>query len=440
MKTKFINQLPVLFILLFALVFAKLHINKRTDKGKDVCFNICGDARGYYAWLPAVFIYHDLNFAFFDSVEMKDTTCGGQSGISVQDYRYYFNGKACDKYYPGTAFMMLPFFAAAHIYTMYFSGYLPNGYTFWYFKLMAFSAMFYYMIGMLFFLKVLKKLGLNTQQQSLAVVLVTFGSNMIYYIIDAPLYSHIYSFTLAAAFLNYAFALKENFSLKNLAWLAFISGMIFVTRPVNLTIMLLLPFILGSDIKIIRNRIAQKPSYILYLFPVFVMPAILFSLYKISTGHYFIYSYAKEGFDFLHPHFWQFMFHYDNGVFLYMPLLLAPFLFLFLWYKPENKSLVAGTAITLLITMYIHSSWWCWNYSFSFGARTMLDFVPLFGIIIALSLKQTNLRKHFYVLPVYFLCCGLTLILYHQKSAGHFMNEYPITDYWKALGNAFGLN
>lgn len=37
---------------------------------------ISHDANGYYAYLPAVFIYHDLNFNFYDSQleENKKTT------------------------------------------------------------------------------------------------------------------------------------------------------------------------------------------------------------------------------------------------------------------------------------------------------------------------------------------------------------------------------
>ena len=216
MQTKLTTKIPLILILLITLVFAKLHFNKRSDDGKDICCNISADARGYYAWLPAIFIYHDLNFTFFDTVEMKDSTCGCTKDRPIQDYRYYFNGKACNKYYPGASFMILPFFFFAHIKTLYFSHYIPDGYSFYYFKLIAWAAIFYYFIGMLFLLKVLKKLQLSTLQKSFTILLVTFGSNMIYYIIDFPVYSHIYSFALISAFLYYSFALQERISSKNI--------------------------------------------------------------------------------------------------------------------------------------------------------------------------------------------------------------------------------
>ena len=439
MRTKLFNNIPLLLILAVALLFAKLHINKRTGNKRDICFNITDDARGYYAWLPAIFIYHDLNFTFFDTVEVPDTTCGCTKAWPITDYRLLSEGGKFDKYYPGSAFMMLPFFIAAHAETFYFSSYPPNGYSYYYFRITALAAAFYYLIGMLFLLGVLKKLHLNTLQQTLTILLVSFGTNMIYYIIDAPLYSHIFSFALISAFLYYSFSLKERLSAKNIVALSFLTGMIFITRPVNVSVLLLLPFILGNDIKILWKRFLLRPELFACLLPALIMPAIMLALFRIATGHFMAYSYTGEAFYFLHPHFWQFLFHYDNGVFPYTPLLLLPFLFSYTWYRHENKTLILGTIITLLITIYIHSSWWYWTYGFAFGARTMVDLIPVFAIAIALSVKYTDLKRHFYVLPVYFLCCTFTLILYQQKSVNHYMGIYPITDYWVAIRAAFGV-
>lgn len=437
MKRRIAQRIPLLLIILISLAFAKLHINKRAGS-KDECFTICGDARGYYAWLPAIFIYHDLNFRFFDSVEMKDTSCGGIKDIPIQDYRYQFNGNACDKYYPGASLMMLPFFAIAHTYTAWFTSYPPNGYSMPYFSIMALGAVFYYFLGMLFLLKILVLLNLNNKQKILTILFTTFGSNIIYYVIDAPLYSHVYSFALIAAFVYYTLRLNMDFSWRNIALVAFLIGFIFVTRPVNVSVVLVVPFVVKGGFKRIWNEFAAAPRKLLGLLPALLLPAGLFTLYKISVGQFFLYSYNKEGFDFLHPHFLDFIFHYDNGIFLYTPVLLMPVMLLFIWYRPQHKTLTLGLLITILATVYIHSSWWCWNYSFSFGPRTMLDFLPLFGMLIALSLKGKG-SKQFLIITVYTLCCFLTLLLYHQKSANHFMGVYPIKDYWQAIGNAFGI-
>ena len=438
MKGRLKNYFPILFLLLIALLFAKLQWNKRSGSATDICFNICGDARGYYAWLPAVFIYHDLNFRFFDDLEMKETSCGAQVGIPIQDYRYAIEGKTIDKYYPGVSVMMMPFFMAAHFITDSFTQYPANGYSPVYFQTMALCGVFYYFLGMWLMLKILRKLGLNNWQMILTVAVTSFGTNAMYYAIDAPLYSHIYSFTLIAAFLYCALCLRENISAKYIALLAFLTGFLFMARPVNLSILIVLPFLLSPCSQQLLSYFKLRPARLTLFLPALIMPCILFALYKISTGHWFIYSYGKEGFDFLHPHLLQFLFSYDNGLVPYMPLLVVPVLLLFGWHKKESKYLVAGLLATIAITIYIHSSWWAWSYGFSFGARSMLDFVPLFAIMIGLSLKQAKRKAYYYLVPAYLLCAVFTALLYDQKNHGY-LNKYPVTDYWQAIHHGLGI-
>jgi len=68
----------------------------------------------------------------------------------------------------------------------------------------------------------------------------------------------------------------------------------------------------------------------------------------------------------------------------------------------------------------------------------MLDFLPLFGILTGISLKQAKIRKYYFMIPVYCLCCGLTMLLYNQKNHGY-MNDIPITDYRAAIINGLGI-
>jgi hypothetical protein len=438
MKELFLKRIPLLLILLITLIFSKLQANKLSGGENEVCTTICSDGRGYYAWLPALFIYHDLNFNFFDHNEVTDTLCGGKVEGCLQDYRSCHDGVPCNKYYPGAAFMMLPMFALAHFMTLHSVHYQPDGYSYLYFKLAGLSGILFYMIGMLFFLKLLQHLRLTTLQQSLTILLITFGSNIMYYAIDKPTYSHIYSFTLIAAFLWYAFSLTEKYSPGKVLLLTFIGGWIFITRPVNVSVFLILPFIFRQHFPQIKASIRLQPLRVLLLAPGLIMPMVLFVMYKIATGHFFIYSYGNEGFNFLHPELWRFMSDYNNGVFAYMPLLMMPVLLLPLWYKKSEKRLISGSLLTILAALYIHSSWYCWWYGFSFGARTMLDFVPVYGLLIALSLRDTPQKRYAVLLPVYFLSAGITIILYHQKNHG-FLNSFPIDDYRDAIFNAIGI-
>ena len=61
---------PKLFILITGLVMTLVsnNFNWTKESWKHI---LEADAKGYYAYLPATFIYHDLNFGFFDEIEKE---------------------------------------------------------------------------------------------------------------------------------------------------------------------------------------------------------------------------------------------------------------------------------------------------------------------------------------------------------------------------------
>ena len=72
-------------------------------------FFIKADGKGYYDYLPAAFIYNDLNFEYTDTLQtefydQKSYTSG---------YLHTVNGHQINKYFPGVAVLWMPFFAAA---------------------------------------------------------------------------------------------------------------------------------------------------------------------------------------------------------------------------------------------------------------------------------------------------------------------------------------
>ena len=71
---------------------------------------IAVDATGYYAYLPATFIYKDPNFQFLDTV------CRKKYNHKFHDYEYRVlnNDRLTNKYFIGTAVLQSPFFLIAH--------------------------------------------------------------------------------------------------------------------------------------------------------------------------------------------------------------------------------------------------------------------------------------------------------------------------------------
>jgi hypothetical protein len=91
------------FLFFATVLFLYIAVNTRWGGDKKWKTIIQGDGRGYYAYLPAVFIYHDLNYGFYDSVETRKIKW------PAYNYRLHHKGRVINKYFSGTAVMEMPF-------------------------------------------------------------------------------------------------------------------------------------------------------------------------------------------------------------------------------------------------------------------------------------------------------------------------------------------
>lgn len=350
------------------------------------------DAKGYYAYLPAFFIYSDANFGFFEEIERdKYFHENNQS-----DYRVTINSKTTDKYFCGVAVMQAPFFLMAHALSKPL-GYPADGYSKVYILFICIAAIFYLCLGLLFLDKILSDYGIAALYRVLTLLAAAFGTHAFYYTIGEPGMSHIYSFALISAFLYYSRKYFQTEELKLLPLIALIYGLIALVRPANMLVILLLPFAAGELLAFTNGlrRLFSKP---LLLFVSVVLFGVIFSLqplyYKISTGSFFVDTYMGESFNFLQPHFWSMLFSYKKGLFVYTPLLLVALAGLYhLWKRNNYEALTLG--LFLIALNYILSSWWNWWYGGSFSSRVYVEYIPLFAILLALlmqDLRRTWLR------------------------------------------------
>lgn len=364
------------------------------DKWKDI---MEADGRGYYAYLPAFFIYNDPGFAFYDSVETKVT-----DPHLLSDYRRNSGEGTANKFFVGTGVAMSPFFLGAHLYEL-LSGGKANGYTKAYSVTINVAAVFYFLLGLYFLKKFLRRKGASEGQISFILILVAFGTNAFYYAAIEPAMSHIYSFAFITMFIYYLDDLFQNRQTKHLYMLTFLLGMIVLIRPQNGMIILLVPFIAG-ELSILKEAIALlKKNGKITLLSALIFFGIVFIqmlIYKIQTGNFWVDSYTGESFEFLHPNPIDFLFSYKKGLFIYTPVCFVALLGIVYLFR-NNRFRFYCLTIFLLTTLYVLSSWWNWWYGGSFSSRVCIEYYAILGLLLYYSfelLKNKMLRITTYCL------------------------------------------
>jgi len=358
------------------------------------------DAKGYYAYLPAVFIYHDLNFGFFNRIEREKYA----NQNLYYEYLRLHNDKTINKYYAGTAICLLPFFLAGHMITLVTE--MPaDGYSYYYTMMVHLGALFYFMLALFGLRRFLRTFGIEEKTIAVTLAAIVFGTNLFYYVVTEFAMSHVYSF---AAITWFCFIVRKYFSdheNKYLVYSALLLGIITLIRPVNLLIVLAIPFLAENPEQLLsglKSLFLRRWLSLLSFLSFLLVVSIQLLIYKISTGSFIVYSYKQEGFNFLNPQITNFLFSYRKGMFVYTPLLflsLAGFIYIF----RQNRFRFYTLLGFLFLLIYVFSSWHMWFYGGSFSQRVMIDFYAFFAFLLATVIQDianSKLKKLFISLIV----------------------------------------
>lgn len=390
------------------------------------------DGYGYYAYLPAIFINHS-----FDYDKIADAERKWQPGISEHEIYAPFppyNGVKQDKYYIGEALLLLPFFLLAYFLSL-ITGNPADGYSFFFQISVSVAALFYLVIGLYYLRKLLILYNVKPLLISLTLLLIMLGTNAFYYAtIDSSL-SHIYSFCFASIFLYFAKRSINETSVPNLTKLALCLGFIIILRPVNVVIALTIPFLAGS----LQNTLSfiKQISTIKHIIALFLGSAIVvclqFIVWYFETGHFYIWSYQTEGFNFAHPHIWEVLFGYRRGWFLYTPLLFIALSSSIIYFLRNSIYLTSVILLFYFVVILIVSSWHFWWYGGCFGQRPMVDFYPFAALLMALVFSRINSAWLFVpLLFVYSLCVYVNFVQMFQFYSGIIPpDDITKTTYWK---------
>lgn len=350
---------------------------------------IRSDGKGYYVYLPSFFIGHSFQ-------------------VQTDEYTPYWyvleNGNVVDSYPMGTAILQIPFFLAAHAFTLLSDPAAADGWSAAYQAGNIVSAIVYYAFGIFFLYQILRRY-FDSRVSIAACVLISIGTNLFNYLTHDASFSHIYSFSVMVFFLyhlvTYEEDKKEFFEgggirkTLNLMVFGILAGIIFLVRNTNIVYVLLYVFYGVDSIAAFRKRLAEivKPANSL---PVLIAGAVVISpqliYWKKVTGHFLFVSYqGTDLFDWLSPHIWNVLFSVRKGALFWCPLLIFA-----VWgIGVKNEKLanirVAGI-IFFLLNLYIISSWYCWPYGGSLGQRPFIDSYGLMAVYLANFLEMLSLK------------------------------------------------
>jgi hypothetical protein len=350
---------------------------------------ISGDAQAYYAYLPAIFIYQDLDYKFVTAMQQKYYVAA-----SSKSFLKDVNGEKVNKTFPGVSILYLPFFAAAHAISLVF-GLPADGYAYTYQLCYLIGFWFYFLAGLIFFGKVLRELHFTQRITDLSLIAITLTTNIFFYTVYDQSVTHIYSFFLVNWSVFILLRLKKEFQLRNLALLISILALIGITRPTNILVIGVLFFFVHDFgfYKLVFSRLFRIKNIFKIIFPSLLILSIPFILWKLQTGNWIVYSYGEEGFDFSQPEILNFLFSYTKGWIIYTPIMLIILITgSILIFKQNRKQFFIGLAF-FGIAIYIFSSWWCWYYGAGMSQRVMIDFYILPGFFAAVIFQKISSKK-----------------------------------------------
>ncbi len=367
----------VLLLFVFTCVML-LNFNQRLDY-------IHSDGEGYYDYLPSVFIRKDL----VRHQTISDTTTIFYPALNDKPYYKAYRNGLVNKYYCGTATILLPLFLPLHLCRSVL-GFSDTGYEFPYQVMVLVGALLCLFVGLIAVRKILCQYRVRDFYIVCAQISILFSTPFTNYAWFDASYSHVFSFALISLFLLNIKLFTKHLYIKHL-WLAGLAlGLITILRPVNFLVCLALPLIIDLQglFRVIDFIKTNAKPFTIAVF-LFLAPIMLqMCLWYLQTGYIYVYSYQHETFDFLNPQLLNILFSYQKGLFVYCPI-LAILIGTTVFLNPtKNTFFKAYFLFYFTFITYVFSSWWCWFYGSSYGQRVYLEYLPILILPIKLFTQK----------------------------------------------------
>ena len=411
------NRGSILVIVLIAISFvlfrfAHFHNNERNG------YNVTNwDAFGYYMYLPATFIYHDVKeLKWVNKIDSEYQVSGGVFYQAIKQE----SGNYTNKYLSGVAIMQSPYFLAGHIAAL-LTHYPQDGFSLPYQYAIMFGALFWAMLGFVFLRKVMLRF-FDDKTTAVSLIFLALSSNLIQYVSVDAAQSHVWIFTLYCLILWFSIKWHEKPKWTYALLIGLTCGLAVISRPTEI-IIFFIPLLWQTNSKESTLQkwvlVGQHKLHILIAILggiTGILPQLLY--WKYTTGH-FIFDVGSK-WHFLNP--WlRVLFGPEKGWFLYTPVAVLMILGLGLMKKyPFQKSVLTFC----LLNLWIITAWSDWRYGGSYSTRALVQSYPVFTLAMACLIRlllESNKKVLLYSI-------GILLIL---------LNFYQLHIYNSGVGEGF---
>ncbi|MCC8991346.1 MAG: hypothetical protein LM514_01845, partial [Streptococcus sp.] len=382
--------IKLVLIIAFLGVISCLYIYGRGLNGPP----IRSDGFGYYAYLPSIFIDHNLSFR----LAIENAPAGASLQYAYGIGTHPSTGKMFNKYTLGTAILWTPFFliadAFAHLFDFPRTGYSPP------YQIANIAAgIFFLCLGVIaLFGTIQRKFGSITAFP--VIVLVVFATNVFHYGTYDASFSHICSFAAISVYISLLLYYQDN-PINSRLWQPIVIGLmlalITMIRAPNAIVGLLAVGIIYKKMHHLHDPKKTLRDFLFFIlaFICGILPLLLY--WRHAAGSLITDSYqifpkpdgSLEGFYWSSPELANFLFSVKKGLFFWSPTVFLAFLALPMFLK-DDKVLGVLIGITLCMHIYICSSWWFWSFGGSFGSRPFVDMMPIVALPLAVGVYHVR--------------------------------------------------
>ena len=402
--------------ILVCIVLVQYRVAESNISGKPPLKVTTWDAFGYYAYLPAICIYHDCTqLNWLTEIDKKYSVTGGD-GWQAQKLD---NGNYVFKYLGGIAIMELPFFYIGHFIAKH-THYPPDGFSPPYQYALAFGIIFYCVLAVLLLRKILL-VYFKDLTVAITILMVCLATNFIQYAAVDNGLSHGYIFPLYVLVLFTTLKWHRKPAALWAILTGYIIGLATISRPTE-AIMLFIPLMWHTHTKEAAKEkwqwINQNKQHILlaaFAGLIGILPQLIY--WEYATGS-LLYDVGSK-WEFLNPHF-RVLFGWEKGWFIYTPVTVFFILGMFFMKGfPFKKSVLWFC----LLNIYIIIAWHDWRYGASYSTRALVQSYPVFALPFAGLTEKIGLKKWriaFYLLCAYLLFVNLFQVRQYCSTVLHY--------------------